>query len=920
MIHIEKTNIVKVFISSNCDSNEAKLQGNPKYSVMRRSLKLLLESTGVCDVYVFEEGTATSYNVEFSYINPLADSDLAIVIVDNKDGIGKGTQNEINTIMGLKKKCLYVFCNEREKESTELEKQLLKSTLSPRYKIVTEFASIPKEVYNSVVNEILEIYTSYCRGRIEQVVWKQTQADVALNNTEIPTAEDCNFSKEYMSKFAYTKALMKKQVGVLLEEEPIATETDKRCSDLLEYIIGTPFTELPSFVLLNQDVKRLHKGNMQRLVAFRYEAVEAYFSGNLSRCINKLEEAVTFINSCKNIPKWLLNDVAVDLRTIQLEIDREKGLIDFHPRGQDIIDEDKEPLYYPIIDRIVSKYNEEIIKSILDYSTQSPYTVNIGGANYTLEETANAFIVAYYYGSLTQMLMIRKRIYRYTIGLSLKARNHRMFMFTVRLLLISGDEKMLRRFLNAYGENTNNINSGDIECLLDSIRNQPIHYRRILARENLLGFFGYYYTDEVFRKESVELLNAVKDSITNGYTVGMLIKPLFDAIKDTLYRFPDNEAMDFVIYIFERQYTRYYDDAFMFLQSFHFTRLTEKDQKRYQLFLINSLKNEDLRNARGFYQAIQTMRQCETIDHKPLDNAVKKYNELFYESTYCLNVEKHVNDQGWKYTERFVEEIMQNNVTQGKGGAYTGYAYDPYLTISNIILKDDLILNSSQLRKIILAMSGTIFAETQTVEAKVRALELLCVIQSKQPSNRQISKLYKNILERREEILSAKELFLVKGYSKANINMCICLLGLFLKQGEENEIGIRLVEIQNRDVSEQITALRFLERLYCFDLTKLSSHVYNALFQFLLNGSYNSNSDVRYHSMSVMSKVYKAKYREIVLDRFVSIMDDEDYRGKVGLLYRLNKEDITNPKVKYIIDKGKVDNHYWVRVAANRFD
>ena len=29
---------------------------------------------------------------------------------------------------------------------------------------------------------------------------------------------------------------------------------------------------------------------------------------------------------------------------------------------------------------------------------------------------------------------------------------------------------------------------------------------------------------------------------------------------------------------------------------------------------------------------------------------------------------------------------------------------------------------------------------------------------------------------------------------------------------------------------------------------------------------------------------------------------------------------IQNPKVKYVFEKGKIDNHFWVRVAANRFN
>ena len=97
------------------------------------------------------------------------------------------------------------------------------------------------------------------------------------------------------------------------------------------------------------------------------------------------------------------------------------------------------------------------------------------------------------------------------------------------------------------------------------------------------------------------------------------------------------------------------------------------------------------------------------------------------------------------------------------------------------------------------------------------------------------------------------------------------------------------------------------------------SQAYDTLFQFLLNESYSKNSDIRFRSMSVMAKIHEPKYREICLERFVNIMDDEDYKGKVGVLYRLKEEELKNPKVKYIFEKGKADTHYWVRVAANRF-
>ena len=71
-------NKVRVFVSSKCDNKDDIENGCNKYGVMRKSVKLLLEQTNICDVFVFEEGHSTSYNVEAAYMNHLEDSDLVI--------------------------------------------------------------------------------------------------------------------------------------------------------------------------------------------------------------------------------------------------------------------------------------------------------------------------------------------------------------------------------------------------------------------------------------------------------------------------------------------------------------------------------------------------------------------------------------------------------------------------------------------------------------------------------------------------------------------------------------------------------------------------------------------------------------------------------------------------------------------------
>ena len=356
-------NKVRVFISSKCDNKDDIDNGCTKYGVMRKSVKLLLEQTNICDVFVFEEGHSTSYNVEASYMNHLEDSDLVILIIDNTDGVSIGTQKEINRARALNKKCVYVFCDEREKNPTELQQELMSSVINPRFCTVHEFSDIPEKAYNSVIDDILSIYTSYCRGRIDYISTGRNQLEgFGSNSIDITLVDDNSISKEFISEFPFTKYLLKKEAGLLSEEQTSSSGSDFNCACLLGQIIGSSLAAAPNFVAIKKDIKLFHKGNVQRLISLRYEAVESYFSGDLVLCCNKLKEALNYIETCKNIPKWLLNDVALDLRNVQTEIDREKDILTLHTNGQDILNQDNEPLYYPVIDRFVSDYYKEIIK------------------------------------------------------------------------------------------------------------------------------------------------------------------------------------------------------------------------------------------------------------------------------------------------------------------------------------------------------------------------------------------------------------------------------------------------------------------------------------------------------------------------------------------------------------------------------
>lgn len=911
-------NKVKVFISSKCDNAEEIKAGKNKYGIMRKALKLLLEETGLCIVYAFEEGTASSFNVVNSYMDPLADSDLVIVIVDNEDGITNATMTEIGRVKAMNKKSIYVFCDERKKDITELQAELQSSVTNPRFAIVHEFSDIAQETYSAVINDVMNIYLSYCRGRLNFGEDKQgDSANKLENNMSIEIADNTYVTKEFISGFSYSKYIVKKEADMAFGTSSASEEYDENCAQLLQVVLEIG-KKLPEFEIIKANIKVLFKGNIQKLVLLRYEAIECYFSGKMTECIEKLSECIEFCDTCKNIPKWMKNDVAIDLRNMQLEIDREKDIICFNSAGQQILDGDKEPLYYPVLDRIVSDYRESIVNYQRRSFTQSPYTVNLGGIDCVIEKACDSFIVAYCYGSITQMLMLKNRLYEYLSVVSFEIRNHKTFLFCVKLLILIGEDKKLKQFLHVYGENTNNINNQDVLYLLENIDVLPTQARRMFARQQVMKYFGYYYSDEIFDKELSEIVNGVKHNVIKKYATSLVVKPILEIFEENSYRVANEVVLDFVYFIFDNGCSRYYDDVFRVLKSFKVENLSEKEQSRYQEFLIEQIRDKNVReHCKFLLSAAQTLRQRQTIEHDLLDKCICDECPDFYKNVYLLNTTEHGEIGGWKYIKKYIDTINKDNDTQGKNGAYSGKAYNPYRTIANIIWSDSLSLSSSQIKSILNSLQGTLISNTQTIESKIDALELMCVIQLLHPNNRQIKKMVSELKLRWDRVIDAQDVFFVKGYSKANIEVNFSLLKCCIGNIEEMELGLMFIDIQRCATPEQITLLRTLEFLIELGLlNRIKFEEENVIFQFVLSMSYSEDIDVRFYAMSLLVKLINGNHRSLCLNRLVEIMDNEAYKGKVGLLYRLKKANLDDAKVEYIFEKGKNDSHYWVRKVA----
>lgn len=380
---------VNIFISSNCGG---------RYTLVREALRLLLLETGMCEVYMFEEEGATTSDVVSSYMRRLERSDIIVFLIDNKDGIGEGTMKEVKRGRELKKKSLFLFCDENEKEATELQKEIIGMPNGEKFKVISQFAKFPEIAYESVINDIIDTYLSYCNAKVARIDAETDSANPVENTVgDIRTI----LNKDAFKGCNYTKWLLNSEV-IIGRDYPKKIDTfDRLCGELLEVILGNKAVEDIDFDGIKKYVKDMHEpGNLQKAIIYRLDAMESYWNGEINKAISYLVKALNIALGTKKIPRWFINDIAIDLRNMNVIINQERNVIEYSPQGQDVINESDEPVFFPVVDRFSSNFYENVAKGMLENAIESPFTIRFGGVDYILDQIVDIYVAALLYGSI----------------------------------------------------------------------------------------------------------------------------------------------------------------------------------------------------------------------------------------------------------------------------------------------------------------------------------------------------------------------------------------------------------------------------------------------------------------------------------------------------------------------------------------
>ena len=907
---------IEVFISSICGDYG-------KYDHVRAELKKSIEETGLANVYLFESKGAASMPAGSHYQFALEDSDICIFLIDNADGITPGVQREIDTVKRNNIKALYYFCDETKKEKTALEQSLMGAQHAKSIPI-HKFDDLIQNGFQDLIDDITATYHHYCKGRL---LWKKEDDAEEVHQIDVAKTEIVQLKtipKSVLKNIDQcSNYLVKFSVGHNFRfhgEEIHTGDIDEWGVQFLQILFEAKSIKQFNVSMFLESIKETQEEEYFQITQIRWQAIQAYFTGNIEKCVEHLESALALARET-NQPTWVIKDILVDLRNQRITLCTLKHLPTNMDAQQELTDSDEE-LYYPLIDRVHESLHEKIVEGLYKDKTKSPYTVTMGN-NYNQYGNllASSFVIAMYNGSLTHILLIHEKVKNFVFYLSSKYTDWNLLKRLLQLSVFAGNEKEISNLQDSYPEILNQMMADDAAAIMEFCNNQPIPYKRLISQ--LLGFgaVAYYLSDADFQKYETIIVNGIKDFLDDDKPVTFVGQNIFKGLAGAAYRMSQSTLVEICTLFMEREYRRWYTDMFDFIANrIDLQKMSKETAETLLKSIIEALENEkdreQIKHAPRFLFILRKQNRQLTEE---LDLKVAEYLPPFYNGVYKLETTEEQQADLPVFVQNYVDQINDHNATQGVGGAFVDYSTRYAATLRSILLWSDDVWGDSLMDSVVTAVADTILTSKESIQIKLDSVDLLICIALKFPEHfKRNRSTYDKIFASRD-IIEANE----DAFSSANISAISLKLGLnllFSAMGIDvyTEI-LELMPYVQGDTATMIAVARMIDHyLEIKDDVILPPRVDIVVLQNVLQWLQSDNLDTRCIATRILLALARNPENENVVNRqLLSLIDSECVYIKNLILRRIGKAKGVNDVTKaHITSKCENDPCYVVRMVC----
>jgi hypothetical protein len=906
----------RVFISSKCGG---------KYTYVRRELEILLEKTGLFDVYNFDEEGSSASDVGTQYLSELTGSDIAIFLIDNKDGVTDPVFKEHTRTKEAGLKRHYLFCDEENRTPTTLQTEVMHYA---KYEVVHEFSKMAEHAYTSVFQDIID---SYCR--------KEAPASSSIPSIpEVKSDNAISKSKDPGPLTTISKAglgapnSIKKYVWNILignKAEPIKEEDSVESwlySFLNAVLCLQPFNA-DTFHKLSDYVLQQHDDSLKGTISIRLQAIKEYYEGKIDNAVDVERNALRGALNNKDVPGWLVNDIAIDLRNLIIDSERSKGtFFTAGDEGQKILDESKEPVYFPLLDRKISDANEEIVKRYEKHYSDSPFSVTIGDSlEPALDDFVDAFWIAIIYGSNTHVCLFVRNMVDFLKMIINIYDDHLPAVQLIRFTCIDGNKlnDNLDYIENTYHSDSELLNPDECKSILDSIKIYPLKFQRRSVLYKYLAKFSMYLNDDDFADICVEMIRDSIEWINDESRHRSLITNIVDFYYAISQREHINDCLDFGIMLLKKTNGLYLNELAQKYRGLNYGTADAEKLKKFTTLLLQGLDEgkkyiDDHSFVRDLLVRIElSNEECASMIGTLLNEKAPEYYDDIYQIE--MNLKKLNNGDTsvdlFPYIDGLLKSIKKENQAAKQGVAIAGY--DNYQIILNILRNWNPPLNGAQVNQIIDTILPVLGNKAQSIRNKAKSCEIISLLSRQYGNLFDKKKIYQHLLDNRSDYMNYADQF----FSNDTITILEYAYNLMLltfSTRDTGKIQELLFSVRQDQSYTLIQLLAITKEFLKADKDQLISEMLLTSFlQFTLVASQNIDKNVQVQCVLVLVELSKyKKTTNASIRRLSKFMSSGNAYMRMVTIARVNDIDGNNEYVKAIRQKALNDHNYMVRKIA----
>ena len=824
-------------------------------------------------------------------------------------------------------KALYYFCDEKKKEKTVLEQSLMGAQFA-KSKTIHNFDELSKNGACDLIDDIVTIYHNYCKHRIapkfNEIDEIQSVEVVGTEKYQLPTIPKATLKNVDKCRDYILKFVLGYLRGKYHDEKEKTSEFDDWGIQFLPVLFEGQSIKHFNTAMFLEELRVQQESEYFQIVQIRWQAIQTYFVGNIEKCVEHLEAALSLAKETAQ-PAWVIKDILVDLRNQHWTRCTTRNEFYDTPAQKELTESDEE-LYYPILDRIDESLNGKYIEGLYKKKTESPYAVTIGNdLDQYAEMLASSFIVSMYNGSLTHILLIYDKIKDFVFYLSCKYSDWNIRLNLYKLAIFNGNEKEVKGIQNSYPEVLNKLNADEALSIMDFCSNHPIKYKRFNSQLLAFGAVGYFLDDKAFERYEKFIVAEIKDWLSSDNSIVAIGQNIFKSLSGVAYRISQDTLGEICCQFIERHYSRWYMDMFKLLANHIDLRKMSNESAQILVKNINDiLDNENEREQINYFPAfLWVLRKQNRLLTNDMDKKIAEYFPIYYNGAYKLETSENEKQDIPEFVRDYIEHIKENNETQGKGGAYFGHGIREIATVRAILLGKEFECNSETMDMLISVVADTLLISKESISVKLDAVALLICVAIKYPKDYLRNQVvYKKLFEQQEAIEVEDHSVMCSNID--GISLKIGLQFLYAAMGKDvyGEI-LELMPYIQEDVATTIAVSRLIVKyLETTDTVKLPSRVEGVILQNVLQWLHSEYTDIRWNATRILLTLSRNPENAGIVNRqLINIIDSNSMYIKNLIMRHIHKiSGITDKTKEYIISKCKHDANFVVRRVCSEVE